>query len=114
MFNRKSSREWDRGVTLQMELTKINANISNSVLGYGIGNRGGLVTPTRLGNVLESRHPENNEKTCQNAENKQTFDLTGKIEIEGKTRQNAESKQTFEKNRKYLFAVKTLVENDTE
>ena len=34
-------------------------------------------------------------KTRQNAENKQTFDLTGKIEIEGKTRQNAENKQTF-------------------
>ena len=34
-------------------------------------------------------------KTRQNAENKQTFDSTGKIQIEGKTRQNAESKQTF-------------------
>ena len=34
------------------------------------------------------------EKTCQNAENKQTFGLTGKIEIEGKSRQNAENKQT--------------------
>ena len=36
------------------------------------------------------------EKTRQNAENKQTFDLTGKIEIEEKTRQNAENKQTFD------------------
>ena len=34
-------------------------------------------------------------KTCQNAKSKQTFDLTGKIEIEGKTRQNAKNKQTF-------------------
>ena len=34
------------------------------------------------------------EKTRQNAENKQTFDLTGKIGIEGKTCQNAENKQT--------------------
>ena len=36
-----------------------------------------------------------NEKTRQNSENKQTFDLMGKIEIEGKTCQNAENKQTF-------------------
>ena len=35
------------------------------------------------------------KKTRQNAENKQTFGLTYKIEIEGKTRQNAENKQTF-------------------
>ena len=40
-------------------------------------------------------------KSRQNAENKQTFDLTGKIEIEieggnRKTRQNAENKQTFD------------------
>ena len=38
-------------------------------------------------------------KTRQTAENKQTFYLTGKIEIEGKsgkTRQNAKNKQTFE------------------
>ena len=28
-------------------------------------------------------------------ENKQTFDLTGKIEIDEKTRQNTENKQTF-------------------
>ena len=35
-------------------------------------------------------------KTCQNAENKQTFGLNGKIEIDGiKTRQNAENKQTL-------------------
>ena len=33
-------------------------------------------------------------KTCQNAENKQTFWFDEKIEIEGKTRQNAENKQT--------------------
>ena len=31
-------------------------------------------------------------KSRQNAENRQTFDLTGKIEIEGKTRQNAKNK----------------------
>ena len=42
-----------------------------------------------------SGDPENNEKTRQNAENKQTFDLSGKIDIEGKTRQNTENKQTF-------------------
>ena len=35
-------------------------------------------------------------KTRQSAENKQTFDLTRKIENEGKTRQNAENKQTFD------------------
>ena len=34
-------------------------------------------------------------KTRQNAENKQTFDLTTKIEMNEKTRQNAENKQTF-------------------
>ena len=42
-----------------------------------------------------SGDPENNEKTRQNAKNKYTFDLSGKIEIKGKTRQNAENKQTF-------------------
>ena len=42
-----------------------------------------------------SEDPENSEKTRQNAENKQTLDLSGKIEIEGKTRQNAENKQTL-------------------
>ena len=36
------------------------------------------------------------EKTRQNAENKQTIYLTGKIEIDGKPRQTAENKQTFE------------------
>ena len=36
------------------------------------------------------------KKTCQNAENKQTFDLTGKIERNEKTRQNTENKQTFD------------------
>ena len=35
-------------------------------------------------------------KTRQNAENKQTFDLTRKIENDEKTCQNAENKQTFE------------------
>ena len=38
-------------------------------------------------------------KTCQNAENKQTFALTGKDEIlklRQKTCQNAENKQTFD------------------
>ena len=34
---------------------------------------------------------EINEKTRQNAEDKQTFGLTGKIEIDEKTRQNAEN-----------------------
>ena len=40
---------------------------------------------------------ETKEKTRQNGENKQTFDLTltGKIEIKEKTRQNTENKQTF-------------------
>ena len=38
---------------------------------------------------------ENNEKTRQNAENKQTFDLTAKIEIDEKTRQSGENKQTL-------------------
>ena len=37
---------------------------------------------------------EIDEKTCQNAENKQTFGLTGKNEIDEKTCQNAENKQT--------------------
>ena len=32
-----------------------------------------------------------NGKTSQNAESQQTFDLTGKIEIEANTRQNAEN-----------------------
>ena len=36
------------------------------------------------------------EKSRQNAENKQTFDLTGKIKIDEKTRQNTENKQTFD------------------
>jgi len=35
-------------------------------------------------------------KNRQNAENRQTFDLTGKIELDGKTRQNAENKQTLD------------------
>ena len=35
-------------------------------------------------------------ETRQNAENKQTFGLTGKIEINEKTRQNSENKQTFD------------------
>ena len=34
-------------------------------------------------------------KTRQNAENKQTFDLTRKLNFEEKTRQNAENKQTL-------------------
>ena len=67
--------------------------------------------------IFTPRHSlKNNEKTRQNAENKQTFglnrkneverknsskcrkqsfDFMGKLEIEGKTRQNAENKQTF-------------------
>ena len=53
-------------------------------------------------------------KTRQNTQNKETFDLAGKIEIEGRTRQNAENKQAFDSvgkieiggNRKIL--VKTL------
>ena len=68
------------------------------------------------------------KKTCQNAENKQTFDLTrkiefggktlqnmenkqnfsGKIEFEGKTRQKAENKQTFDLTRKIIFRVSFL------
>jgi len=36
------------------------------------------------------------KKTRQNAKNKQTLNLTGKIEIEGKTRQNSVNKQTFD------------------
>ena len=36
-------------------------------------------------------------KTRQNAENKQTFGLKWKTEINEKTRQNVENKQTFEK-----------------
>ena len=35
------------------------------------------------------------KKSRQIAENKQTFGLTGEIEINEKTRQNAENKQTF-------------------
>ena len=37
-------------------------------------------------------------KTRQKAENKQTFSLTRKIDIEGKTCQNVENKQTFAKS----------------
>ena len=49
-------------------------------------------------------------KTCQNAENKQTFYLTGKIEIDGKTRQNTETenKQTYDLTEK-LKLMKKLV-----
>jgi len=36
------------------------------------------------------------QKSRQNAENKQTFDLNEEIEINEKTRQNAENKQTLE------------------
>ena len=43
------------------------------------------------------------EKTCQNAENKHTFDLREKIEIDEKTRQNAENKQTFDLTGKIDF-----------
>ena len=59
---------------------------------------------TSYGTHGESTHHSNNvhgkievegEKTRQIAENKQTFDLSGKIEIKGKTRQNTENKQTF-------------------
>ena len=38
-----------------------------------------------------TREIEINEKSRQNAENKQTFDLTGKIGIDEKTRQNAKN-----------------------
>ena len=38
---------------------------------------------------------EKGKKTCQTAENKQTCDFSGKIQIDGKSRQNAENKQTF-------------------
>ena len=37
-----------------------------------------------------------NEKIRQNTENKQTFNLTAKIGVEGKTRQITENKQTFD------------------
>ena len=47
-------------------------------------------------------------KARQNAENKQTFDLTRTIEIEErKTRQNAENKQTFDVMRKIQIDEKT-------
>ena len=36
------------------------------------------------------------KKSRQNAENKQTSDLRGKIEIDEKSRQNVENKQTFD------------------
>ena len=39
---------------------------------------------------MHSNITEIEEKTRQNAENKQTFGLTGEIDIEEKTRQNAE------------------------
>ena len=39
------------------------------------------------------------KKIRQNAENKQTFDLSQKIENDRKTRQNSESKQRFDLNR---------------
>ena len=44
--------------------------------------------------ISNSGDPKNNEKSRQSAENKQTFDLTGKrkIQIEGKSRQSAELK----------------------
>ena len=46
--------------------------------------------------IRENVEGENwNWKTRQNAENKQTFGLTGKIEINEKTRQNVENKQTW-------------------
>ena len=44
--------------------------------------------------VSISGDPQNNEKSRQSAENKQTFDLTAKIEINEKTRQTAENQQT--------------------
>ena len=48
------------------------------------------------------KDPENDEKTRQFAENKQTFDLTGKIETKGKTRQNSKNKQTLDLTGKKL------------
>ena len=50
-------------------------------------------------------------KSRQNAENKQTFVLTGKIEINEKTRQNAENKQTCDLPGKnwYVLYVKGAV-----
>ena len=52
------------------------------------------------------------EKVRQSAGDKQTFDfLRGKIDIERKTRQNAENKQTFDLTRKLKLSeklVKTL------
>ena len=55
-----------------------------------------LVKTPKINKVLIGREKIKIEgKTRQIAENKQTFDLSGKIEIEGKNRQNAENKQTF-------------------
>ena len=46
-------------------------------------------------------------KSCQNAENKPTFDLTRKIDR--KTCQNAENKQTFDLKRKIEIEGKTEI-----
>ena len=48
------------------------------------------------------------EKTRQNAENKQTFDLTAKIEIEEKTRQTSDLIGNDEKLKLREKFVKTL------
>ena len=47
-------------------------------------------------------------KTRQNAENKQTFDITAKIKIEEKTRQNAENKQTLDLSEKIEIEKKLV------
>ena len=67
-----------------------------------------------MSDLLHTRRIGSERKTRQNVENKQTFDLTGKIEIERKTRQNAENKQTFDLTgklklrEKLIQTVKTL------
>ena len=52
--------------------------------------------PSRLSLGFISFSGDPVKKSRQNTENKQTFDLSGKIDIEEKTRQNAENKQTFD------------------
>ena len=54
-----------------------------------------LVKTSKINLILLEKLNLFEGKTCQNAENKQTFDLTRKIEVEGKTRQNIENKLNF-------------------
>ena len=56
-----------------------------------------LVKTLKINKLLNLRGKNNNRrKTRQNADSKQTFDLTRKIEIERKSCQNTENKQTFD------------------